>query len=98
MKKNIYVGNLTFDTTADDLRELFEQHGTVTSAQIINDRETGRSRGFGFVEMASQADASKAVSELNGRDVGGRQINVAEAKDRDSRGGGGGGGGGRRGY
>jgi RNA recognition motif-containing protein len=98
MGKKLFVGNLTFTTTGPDLESLFATVGTVESASVVNDRETGRSRGFGFVEMASQADASKAVSELNGRDVGGRQINVAEAKDRDSRGGGGGGGGGRRGY
>jgi len=97
MGKKLFVGNLTFTTTGPDLESLFATVGTVESASVVNDRETGRSRGFGFVEMASQADASKAVSELNGRDVGGRQINVAEAKDRDSRGGGGGGGG-RRNY
>jgi RNA recognition motif-containing protein len=89
MGKKLFVGNLTFKTTGADLESLFATVGTVESASVISDRETGRSRGFGFVEMGSQSDASKAVAELNGRDVDGRQINVAEAKERESRGGGG---------
>lgn len=96
MSKNLYVGNLSFDTTADDLREAFAQYGTVTSAQIISDRDTGRPRGFGFVEMADGAE--KAVQSLNGTDLQGRTINVNEARPREERrGGGGGGGGGDRG-
>jgi RNA recognition motif-containing protein len=102
MSKNIYVGNLTFQTTADDLRELFAPYGTVTSAQVVSDRDTGRSRGFGFVEMADGGDA--AISALNGKEVGGRTLTVNEAKPREDRGGGGRGGrgghggGGRGGY
>jgi RNA recognition motif-containing protein len=92
MGKKLFVGNLTFSTTGPDLESLFATVGTVESASVVSDRETGRSRGFGFVEMSSQSEASKAVSELNGRDVGGRQINVAEAKERESRNGGAGGG------
>jgi RNA recognition motif-containing protein len=95
MSKNIYVGNLAFQTTADDLRELFAPFGTVTRAQIVNDRETGRSRGFGFVEMADGGD--EAIAALNGKEVGGRTLTVNEAKPREERGGGGGGGG-RGGY
>src|SRR5258707_1744012 len=95
MSKNIYVGNLTFQTTADDLRELFSQYGTVTSAQVVSDRDTGRSRGFGFVEMSEGGD--EAIAALNGKDVGGRSLTVNEAKPREDRGGGGGSGGGRGG-
>ena len=101
MGKKLFVGNLAFTTTGSDLEALFAAAGTVESASVINDRESGRSRGFGFVEMSSSIEASKAIQELNGRDVGGRQINVSEAKERSSssRGGGGGfGGGGRRNY
>ena len=94
-KKNIYVGNLTFQTTADDLRELFAQYGTVTSAQVVSDRDTGRSRGFGFVEMSEGGEA--AIAALNGKDVGGRTLTVNEAKPREDRGGGRGGYGGGRG-
>src|SRR5262245_1095124 len=100
--KNIYVGNLTWDATADDLRELFEQYGQVIKAQIVNDRETGRSRGFGFVEMESGAE--EAITALNGKDFRGRALTVNEAKPREERGGGGGrggyggGGGGRGGH
>jgi len=97
MGKKLFVGNLTFSTTSADLEALFAQAGTVESATVVTDRDSGRSRGFGFVEMASQAEASQAISELNGRDVGGRQINVSEAKEREPRSGGGGGGGGGRG-
>ena len=103
MSKNIYVGNLTFQTTADDLRELFSQYGTVTSAQVVSDRDTGRSRGFGFVEMSEGGD--EAIAALNGKDVGGRSLTVNEAKPREERprqggrgGYGGGGSGGRGGY
>src|SRR5262245_24158997 len=95
MGKKLFVGNLAFSTTGPDLEALFAAAGTVESATVVNDRETGRSRGFGFVEMSTAGEANKAIQELNGRDVGGRQINVSEAKERES--GGGGGGGGRRG-
>ncbi len=98
MSKNLYVGNLSFSCTADDLRELFGQHGSVTSAQVVSDRETGRSRGFGFVEMSDGGEA--AISALNGTDFMGRSLTVNEARPRESGGGGGrsGGGGGRGGY
>jgi RNA recognition motif-containing protein len=97
MSKNLYVGNLSFSCTADDLRELFGQHGNVTSAQVVSDRETGRSRGFGFVEMSDGGEA--AISALNGTDFMGRSLTVNEARPRESGGGGGrsGGGGGRSG-
>src|SRR5260370_26583251 len=78
MSKNLYVGNLPFQTTADDLREAFSQYGTVTRAQVISDRETGRSRGFGFVEMSEGAE--EAVSNLNGAQFQGRALTVNEAK------------------
>jgi RNA recognition motif-containing protein len=90
MGKNLYVGNLSFKATADDLREVFGQYGSVTSAQIIMDRETGKPRGFGFVEMGDGAQA--AIDALNGQDFQGRPLTVNEARPReDSRGGGGGG-------
>jgi RNA recognition motif-containing protein len=92
MGTRLYVGNLPYSVTELDLRDLFGGLGTVTDAKIITDRETGRPRGFGFVEMASEDEARKAIEELNGRDVQGRQVAVKEAEDR--RGGGGGGGGG----
>ena len=94
MSKNLYVGNLAFGCTADDLRELFSQHGSVSSAQVVSDRETGRSRGFGFVEMGDGGEA--AISALNGADFQGRAMTVNEARPREDRrsGGGGGGGGG----
>jgi len=92
MGKKLFVGNLTFSTTGADLESLFASAGTVESATVVSDRESGRSRGFGFVEMSSSSEASKAITELNGRDVGGRQINVSEAKEREPRSGGGGGG------
>jgi RNA recognition motif-containing protein len=98
MSKNIYVGNLTFQMTADDLRELFEPFGEVTRAQVTTDRETGRSRGFGFVEMASGGD--EAIAALNGKQHDGRTLTVNEAKPREDRprsGGSGGYGGGRGG-
>src|SRR5256885_8598660 len=94
MAKNIYVGNLTWDATADDLLALFQQHGEVARAQVITDRETGRSRGFGFVEMENDAEAQKAIDALNGADYNGRPLTVNEAKPREDRGGSGGGGGG----
>jgi RNA recognition motif-containing protein len=97
MGKKLFVGNLAFSTTGPDLESLFASAGTVESATVVSDRETGRSRGFGFVEMGTSTEASKAIQELNGRDVGGRQINVSEAKEREPRSGGGGGGGGRSG-
>ena len=96
MAKNIYVGNLVWDATADDLLELFGQHGKVTRAQVITDRETGRSRGFGFVEMGSNGEAQKAIQQFDGQEFKGRALKVNEAKERDNnRGGGGGGGRGR---
>jgi RNA recognition motif-containing protein len=83
MSKNIYVGNLSFQTTADDLTELFGAYGTVTKAQVVNDRETGRSRGFGFVEMSDGGD--QAVTALNGVENQGRTLTVNEAKPREDR-------------
>jgi RNA recognition motif-containing protein len=97
--KNLYVGNLPFTTTEQELQQLFSQYGTVTKAQVIMDRETGRSRGFGFVEMSSGAD--EAVQAMNGAEYQGRRLTVNEAKPREERprgGGYGGGGGGRGGY
>ena len=90
MSKKLYVGNLPFNTTEDDLRNVFERHGTVDSVAVITDRETGRSRGFGFVEMAEASAADDAIRALDGSDLGGRNVRVNEAQDR--RGGGGGGG------
>ena len=92
MSKNLYVGNLSFDTTEAELREAFAQHGTVTSAQVIMDRDTGRPRGFAFVEMSDGGEA--AMEALNGAQLNGRTISVNEARPRAERGGGGGGGGG----
>jgi RNA recognition motif-containing protein len=83
MPKNLYVGNLPFSATADDLREAFSRFGTVTRAQIIVDRETGRSRGFGFVEMADGAD--EAIAQMNGAVFQGRQLTVNEARPREER-------------
>ena len=88
----IYVGNLPFSATENEVRELFAQHGTVESVSLITDRDTGRPRGFGFVQM-SQADASRAIQNLNGKDLGGRPLRVNEAQERNGGGGGGGGGG-----
>lgn len=82
MSTNIFVGNLTFNTTTADLETLFGQHGDVTKAQVINDRDTGRSRGFGFVEMESQEGANTAISALNGTDLDGRDLTVNIAKER----------------
>jgi cold-inducible RNA-binding protein len=88
MGRKLFVGNLSFQTTSADLEALFAEVGTCESAAVISDRETGRSRGFGFVEMASNEEAQKAIAALNGRDVQGRQLNVSEAKERADRGGG----------
>jgi nucleolin len=82
MANKLYVGNLPFTTDSADLRSLFTEHGEVVDAQVINDRDTGRSRGFGFVEMASADAAGKAISALDGRDVDGRRLNVNIARDR----------------
>ena len=100
MSKKKYVGNLPFSATEADLRELFETHGSVESINVITDRETGRPRGFAFVEMSDAAAASKAMQALDGRDHGGRNLKVNEANERPARSGGGGGGygGGRGGY
>ena len=94
MSKNIYVGNLSFEATAADLEAAFGQHGTVQKAQVVNDRETGRSRGFGFVEMSDGGDA--AITALNGAQMGGRAWTVNEAKPREARPSSGGGGYGAR--
>ena len=106
MGKKLYVGNLSYDVTSSDLEALLSAHGTVQSAEVITDRSTGRSKGFGFVEMDSDAEAQAAISALDGQDNGGRVLTVNEAKPRaprtggggygGGRGGGGGGGGGRR--
>ncbi|HYK19551.1 MAG TPA: RNA-binding protein [Pyrinomonadaceae bacterium] len=100
MSKKLYVGNLSFQTTSQDLQELFGQAGTVESAQIIEDRDTGQSKGFAFVEMSSDAEAASAIDQFNGKEVGGRMLKVNEARPRENRSGGGGGrgfGGGNRG-
>ena len=98
MGKKLYVGNLSYNVNNGDLEQLFGQHGTVTSAQIINDRESGRSKGFGFVEMATDAEADAAIAALNGQQHDGRTLTVNEARPREEGGGGGGGGGGRGGF
>src|SRR5437764_851673 len=107
MSMKLYVGNLSFQTSSEDLQQLFAQAGTVESASVVEDRETGRSRGFGFVEMSSKEEGNAAIQQFNGHEVGGRALNVNEAKPREDRGGGGGrggfgggrnGGGGRGGY
>jgi len=102
MSSKLYVGNLSFDTTTQDLETLFGEFGTVESTNIIEDRDTGRSRGFGFVEMSSKEEGANAIASLNGKEVSGRALTVNEAKPRESNGGGGGGnrggGGGRGGY
>lgn len=89
---NIYVSNISFHTSEDDLKNLFSKFGTVTSAKIIMDRETDRSRGFGFVEMQSSEEANKAIQELNGKEIEGRALSVSVAREREERGSGGGGG------
>lgn len=83
---NIYVGNMSFDTTEDQLRQAFESYGNVASIRIVTDRDTGRAKGFGFVEMATQEEANAAISGLNGQDLNGRALNVNEAKPRESSG------------
>ena len=82
MSSNIYVGNLTFNTSSADLEALFSEHGTVTSAQVVDDRDTGRSRGFGFVEMSSTEEGDAAIEALNGKNVDGRDLTVNVAKPR----------------
>jgi RNA recognition motif-containing protein len=98
----LYVGNLSFQTSSEDLQNLFSQAGSVESASVVEDRETGRSRGFGFVEMASKEEGEAAISQFNGKEFNGRNLTVNEAKPRENRGGGGrggfGGGGGRGGF
>jgi RNA recognition motif-containing protein len=102
MGKKIYVGNLTYGVTDSTLEQMFAPHGAVQSAQVIMDRDTGRSKGFGFVEMGSDQEAQAAIAAMNGKEVDGRSLTVNEAKPREDRGGGGGGrggyGGGRGGY
>ncbi len=100
MGSKLYVGNLSYDTTSSDLQELFSQHGSVQSAEVIQDRDTGRSKGFGFVQMGSDSEAQAAIDALNGQQHDGRALTVNEAKPREERprsGGGGGYGGGGRG-
>ena len=97
MGKKLYVGNLSYDVDSSSLQELFAAHGTVESAEIIADRDTGRSKGFGFVQMSSDAEAEAAIAALNGQQHGGRALTVNEAKPREPRSGGFGGGGGGRG-
>ncbi len=92
MSMKLYVGNLSFQTSSDDLQQLFAQAGTVESASVVEDRETGRSRGFGFVEMSTKEEGQAAIQQFNGQDMGGRALNVNEAKPREDRGGSGGGG------
>ena len=104
MGRRLYVGNLSYDTTDERLREMFEEHGSVTSAQVIMDRDTGRSKGFGFVEMGTDQEAQAAIAALNGQQIDGRALTVNEARPKTNGGGGGGrggyggGGGGRGGY
>jgi cold-inducible RNA-binding protein len=97
MSMKLYVGNLAFQTNSQDLQDLFAQAGTVESASVIEDRDTGRSRGFGFVEMATPEDGAAAIEQFNGKEVNGRALKVNEAKPRESRGGGRNFGGGGRG-
>ena len=92
MTMKLYVGNLAFETSSNDLQTLFAQAGKVESVSLIEDRETGRSRGFGFVEMSTKEEGAAAIAQFNGKDMGGRALNVNEAKPREDRGGGGGGG------
>ncbi len=92
MGKKLYVGNLSYDVDSSALQELFEAHGSVVSAQIINDRDTGRSKGFGFVEMGSDSEAEAAIAALNGQQHNGRALTVNEARPKEDRPGGGGGG------
>ncbi len=96
MNTKLYVGGLPYSVTEDKLQEIFSAHGTVESARVITDRFTGRSRGFGFVEMSSEEEAQTAIDSLNGSDLDGRSLTVNEARPQENRGGGGGGGGGDR--
>jgi RNA recognition motif-containing protein len=98
MSMKLYVGNLSFQTSDDDLRDLFAQAGTVETANVVQDRDTGRSRGFGFVEMASKEEGEAAIQQFNGKEFNGRNLTVNEARPREDRGGRGGGGGGRGGF
>jgi RNA recognition motif-containing protein len=98
MNNKLFVGNLTFDTSENDLQDLFAPFGTVNEANLMMDRMTNRSRGFGFVTMGSDDEAQKAITGLNGKDIGGRALTVNVARPREARTGGGGGGGGRREY
>src|SRR5881397_1241931 len=98
MGRKLYVGNLTYDVTDSGLEQMFAAHGTVQSAQIIMDRDTGRSKGFGFVEMGSDQEAQAAIAAMNGKEMGGRALTVNEAKPKEDRGGGGRGGYGRGGH
>ncbi|TWU51860.1 RNA recognition motif domain-containing protein [Rubripirellula reticaptiva] len=98
MGRKLYCGNLSFNVSSSDLEELFAQFGTVDSAQVITDRDTGRSKGFGFVEMGTDEEAQAAISGLHEKEHDGRSLTVNEARPREDRGGGGGGGGGRGGY
>jgi cold-inducible RNA-binding protein len=93
MSMKLYVGNLSFQTSSEDLQQLFAQAGTVESATVVEDRDTGRSRGFGFVEMASKEEGEKAIQQFNGSDLNGRNLTVNEARPREDRGNRGGGGG-----
>jgi cold-inducible RNA-binding protein len=98
MAMKLYVGNLSFQTSSEDLQQLFAQAGTVESATVVEDRDTGRSRGFAFVEMSSKEEGEKAIQQFNGTDLNGRNLTVNEARPREDRGNRGGGGGGRGGY
>jgi RNA recognition motif-containing protein len=98
MSSKLFVGNLSFNTTENDLQDAFAAHGTVLETNLMMDRATGRPRGFGFVTMGSPEEAQKAIDALNGKDLGGRALTVNVAKPREERPGGGGGGGGRREY
>ena len=98
MGKKLYVGNLSYGVTDSDLEQMFAPHGTVESAQVIMDRDTGRSKGFGFVEMKTDQEAQAAIAALNGQDAGGRPLTVNEARPKTEGGRGGSGGGGRGGY
>jgi len=91
MSTKLYVGNLAFQTTSQELQDLFAQAGTVESASVVEDRETGRSRGFAFVEMSTKEEAASAIDQFNGKELGGRALKVNEAKPRENRPGGGGG-------
>ena len=95
MGKRLFVGNLSYDSTESSLRDAFSASGTVTDVHIMTDRDTGRSRGFGFVEMSSDSEAQAAIEAMNGTNLDGRDLTVNEARERQPRGGGGGGGGGR---